>query len=66
MDLAQGIVLLTVFFFGLLHHGKKSYRQGREDGCNQGIDLTLSLLTAKGIININEAEEILRNETPHS
>lgn len=62
MDLTQTLVLLTVFFFGLLHHGKKSYRKGREDGCNQGIELTLAVLTTKGIININEAEEILRND----
>ena len=62
MDLTQAGILLFVFALGLFHHGKKSYRQGREEGTNQGIELTLALLTAKGIININEAEKIIRND----
>jgi hypothetical protein len=44
----------------LAHHGRKSYRQGREDGTNQGIEMTLTVLQTKGIITLNEAEEILR------
>lgn len=63
MDITQGLVLLAIFALGLWHHGRKSYKQGRNDGTNQGIELTLALLTAKGIININEAEEIIRNDT---
>jgi len=60
MDLTQSAVLLAFFVIGLLHHGRKSYRQGREDGTNQGIELTLTVLQTKGIITLNEAEEILR------
>jgi|SaaInl6LU_22_DNA_1037377.scaffolds.fasta_scaffold348578_1 hypothetical protein len=60
MDLTQSAILLAFFVIGLFHHGKKSYRQGREDGTNQGIELTLSVLQTKGIITLNEAEEILR------
>lgn len=61
MDWFEVLTLLSVFALALFHHGKKSYRQGREDGTNQGIELTLALLQAKGIIDINEAEEIIRN-----
>lgn len=61
MDLTQSVILLALFVIGLFHHGKKSYNQGRQDGTNQGIELTLLVLQTKGIININEAEEILRN-----
>ena len=60
MDLTQSAILLAFFVIGLFHHGKKSYRQGREDGTNQGIELTLAVLQTKGIITLNEAEEILR------
>ena len=60
MDLTQSAILLAFFVIGLFHHGKKSYRQGREDGTNQGIELALSVLQIKGIITLNEAEEILR------
>jgi hypothetical protein len=60
MDLTQSAILLAFFVIGLFHHGKKSYRQGREDGTNQGIELTLTVLQTKGIITLNEAEEILR------
>lgn len=60
MDLTQSAILLAFFVIGLFHHGKKSYRQGREDGTNQGIELALSVLQTKGIITLNEAEEILR------
>jgi hypothetical protein len=60
MDLTQSAILLAFFVIGLFHHGRKSYRQGREDGTNQGIELTLSVLQTKGIITLNEAEEILR------
>ena len=62
MDLTQSAFLLLFFTAGLFHHGRKSYRKGREDGTNQGIELTLAILQRKGIININEAEEILRND----
>lgn len=62
MDLIQGLILLVVFGAGLLHTGRSAYKQGRNDGTNQGIELTLALLTAKGIININEAEEIIRGD----
>ena len=60
MELTQSAILLAFFVIGLFHHGKKSYRQGREDGTNQGIELALSVLQTKGIITLNEAEEILR------
>lgn len=60
MDLIQGLILLAVFAVGLLHTGRSAYKQGRNDGTNQGIELTLTVLQTKGIITLNEAEEILR------
>jgi hypothetical protein len=60
MDLTQSAILLAFFAIGLFHHGKKSYSKGREDGTNQGIEMTLAVLQTKGIITLNEAEEILR------
>lgn len=55
-------ILIAFFLIAMIHHGKTSYRQGRVNGTNEGIEQTLAILTAKGIININEAEEILRQE----
>lgn len=60
MDLIQASILLCFLMVALAHHGRKSYRQGREDGTNQGIEMALTVLQTKGIITLNEAEEILR------
>lgn len=62
MDLYQGIILLILFGAGLWHHGRYSYKKGREQGTDDAINLVLAILTTKGIITVDEAEEIIRND----
>ena len=62
MDLYQGIILLIFFGVGLWHHGRYSYKRGREQGTDEAINLVLAILTTKGIITVDEAEEIIRND----
>ena len=62
MDLYQGVILVALFGIGLWFHGRDSYRKGREQGTNDAIDIVLAILTIKGIITVDEAEEILRND----
>ena len=62
MDLYQGAVLLALFAAGLWHHGRYSYRKGREEGTNEAVNIVLAILTVKGIITVDEAEDIIRND----
>ena len=62
MPLMEIAIFGSLFLVALLHHGKKCYRTGREEGTNEGIELSLKVLQKKGIITYTEAEEILRNE----
>ena len=62
MDLYQATILLGLFVAGLWHHGRHSYRKGREEGTNEAINIVLAILTVKGIITVDEAEEIIRND----
>ena len=62
MDLTQSVIFLVFLIVALAHHGRTSFKKGRTEGVNEGIEITLGILTSKGIININEAEEILRIE----
>lgn len=62
LDLYQGIILLAFFGVGLWHHGRHSYKNGREEGTNEAINIVLAVLTVKGIITVDEADEIIRND----
>lgn len=62
MDLYQGAILAALFGFGLWHHGRYSYRKGREEGTNEAVNIVLAILTVKGIITVDEAEDIIRND----
>jgi hypothetical protein len=63
MDLYQSAILVALFGAGLWHHGRHSYKKGREEGTNEAIDLVLMILVQQGIITMNEAEDITRNDT---
>jgi len=62
MDLYQATILVALFGAGLWHHGRHSYKKGREEGTNQAIDLVLMILVQQEIITMNEAEDIIRND----
>ena len=58
MTLVEIGVFFTFFIIAMWHHGKKSYKDGREAGTNEAVDLTLAILEAKGLIRM-EDDEIL-------
>ena len=58
----QTIVIFIVFLAGMIHHGRHSYRKGREEGTNEAVNIVLAILTVKGIITVDEAEDIIRND----
>jgi hypothetical protein len=62
MDLYQAAILVALFGAGLWHHGRHSYRKGREEGTNEAVNIVLAILTVKGIITVDEAEDIIRND----
>lgn len=61
-SIAQTVFFLIFFLVAMWHHGKKSFNQGREEGTNEAINIVLAILTTRGIITVDEAEEIIRND----
>jgi len=63
MDLYFSVTIILVFIAALFHQSRVAYRKGREDGTNEAIDLVLMILIQQGIITMNEAEDITRNDS---
>jgi hypothetical protein len=62
LSITQIVFFIIFFGVGLWHHGRYSYKKGREQGTDEAINLVLAILTTKGIITVDEAEEIIRND----